>query len=465
MAKYVFPVTPTEKEREVLNATEYEVLISGNKGGGKTISLVMKIYFDCMNNKRIHWGFFRRTLKETRETFLRYALAFFPKGTFTYKVAQNRIVFPTGSYVSLNHIENDKDLLKYQGFSFHRVGFDESTSFTEHQIGYIKAQVRSDNPKVPAQIFYCTNPGGISHGFFKSRFVDGKKDGVAYPTPETEHLPPEQQMFMKHIKIMLIDNPYLMQSDPNYVRRLEELSDQDKEALLYGSWDITAGLFFNMWNKNKHIIKDYVPTKEDSLFISCDWGTAKPFAIGWFAVRPDQHVVMYREYYGIKGSLADEGIRKPADVVAKEIAEMTPENEKIKYMVLGHDCFTNTGYTNTIAEIMQGILQQRKIFIIRGYSERINGFARVKHYLRDDPETGIPFFQVTESCKHFIRTFPNMMDHPTKDGDIDDRQEDHVADMVKNFICSRPTPPKLLKARSYPQFSVGWFKEKKYLEN
>ena len=431
--KYDFPIHFTPKQAGVIKSDVYENLVDGNKGGGKTLAIVGKIFVDCMKHRNINWIFFRRTLPEARATFLKYALQMYPKGTYHYKVAQNKIVFPTGSTCDLGHIENDKDLLKYQGFSFHRANFDEATSFTPRQIGYIKAQIRSDKKDVPSQIFYSTNPGGLSHGYFKERFIDNKEPGVRYETPESIKMRAikgwgeERAIYLMRHKVMLEDNPFLFESDPDYITRLEQLSEEDKPALLYGSWEFLAGLFFKF--KECHKIDSYIPKSTDNIFISCDWGTSKPFSVHWHAVDVSEHTKTYREYYGISNrGIPDDGINMTAEEVAYKIIEMTPMTETIKYMVLDTACWADSGHGMSIYEIMQNILKTRGIFIIKATKDRINGWEAMKKYMSSDKYDNEPFWQITKDCEHFWRTMPYMIFDDKKYLDLHAQSEDHVAD-------------------------------------
>jgi len=461
--KYEFPIKFTPKQKKVLLSDAYEILIDGNKGGGKTEILVDKIYYDGMKRKNTVMAFFRRTLPEAKETFVKYAYRNYPKGTYHHHIANNRISFPNGSHCLLGHIENDKDLLKYQGFSFHKVYFDEATSFTPKQIGYIKAQVRSTDKKIKPQIIYATNPGNVGHGWFKERFVDDKEPFVKYETPESikrrkrEGWGEERAIYLMRAKMMLADNPFLLEADPDYITRLEELAEEDKPALLWGSWDILAGRFFKF--KDNHKIPEYTPQPNDHLFISCDWGTSKPFSVNWYAVSPDDHIKMYREYYGLSTrGIPDDGCNKTAEEVAYKIIEMT-KNEQIKYMVLDTACWADGGHGISIYEIMQNILRTRGIFIIKACKDRVNGWEAVKKFMAEDIDGGEPFLQITEDCKHFWRTMPYLIYDKKKYNDLDTNIEDHIADEIRMFIMSRPMPKRIRQSSEAPYMSLDWFKK------
>lgn len=55
----------------------------------------------------------------------------------------------------------------------------------------------------------------------------------------------------------IYDNPALLNNDPNYVKRLEALDEQQKKAFLHGDWDIFDGQYYAEWNPNIHIVKPF----------------------------------------------------------------------------------------------------------------------------------------------------------------------------------------------------------------
>jgi len=465
-----FPVKFYKKQLEVLKTADdpsiSDVLVDGSKGSGKSLTAASLAYYIGMRYKNIHIGMFRRTLPELRETLQRYALETYPKGTYKFRVADRRILFPTKSQISLNYIETDADLLNYQGWNFQVILLDESTNFTEYQIGFLKTQLRITNEEFGTKIYFFTNPIGISHGYFKSRFVDDKKSYTKYETPESitfrklNNDKISTARYLIRFPMMTEENIKLMQNDPQYLSILDALPEKERMALRFGSWEVCAGLFFSQFDKKKHVIDSYQPQINDTLFISCDWGTSKPFAIYWYAINSKDKVIVYREYYGIKGTIADEGIGYTAVEVAQHICEKTPHNEKIKYMVLDSACWAQHGQGYSIYELMQSILKDRSIYIIQSHKNRMNGWEAVKKYLLLD-ETGEPSIYFTKECKHLLRTLPFMMYDKNKENDLDSRSEDHACDSLAYFLMSRPMPKKIRENKNAPFPSINYFKNLK----
>ena len=57
-----------------------------------------------------------------------------------------------------------------------------------------------------------------------------------------------------------------------------------------------------------------------------------------------------------------------------------------------------------------------------------------------------------DTCKHMIRTLPQLRYDPVNPEDVDTRQEDHLYDAMKYFLMSDPIAPResmVLPKREY----------------
>ena len=59
-----------------------------------------------------------------------------------------------------------------------------------------------------------------------------------------------------------------------------------RKAWLDGDWNIVAGAFFNCWS-NKLILRPCELPEWWTRFRSGDWGSARPFSFGWWAIAGD----------------------------------------------------------------------------------------------------------------------------------------------------------------------------------
>ena len=63
-----------------------------------------------------------------------------------------------------------------------------------------------------------------------------------------------------------------MKNDPEYIKRLKRLSKKDREALLFGNWDIFEGQYFTEWNRDIHVISPFEIPKEWRRYFVMDYG-------------------------------------------------------------------------------------------------------------------------------------------------------------------------------------------------
>lgn len=185
--------------------------------------------------------------------------------------------FPSGAKVKFAQVQHDSEAEKYQGSEFHLVIIDEAVLFTEHKITRLSGSVRKqiDDP-LPVRCIYTGNPGGVSHDYFNTFFIEG----IGF-----------------FIDSKYLDNIYL--NHVEYEKIFEKIKDSD--PILYRQWkfgDWTAipqgKLFKRKWfidrlftHIKEKIIKwlrfwDLAATKEEDPTKTGgpDWTAGGLFALG-----------------------------------------------------------------------------------------------------------------------------------------------------------------------------------------
>ena len=85
-------------------------------------------------------------------------------------------------------------------------------------------------------------------------------------------------------------------------------SDTLVRAWLEGDWTVIEGAYFDCWRYDLHVVEPFEVPAHWARFRSMDWGSAKPFSVGWWAIVGDDYVpcgrilprgalVRYREWY------------------------------------------------------------------------------------------------------------------------------------------------------------------------
>lgn len=364
---------------------------------------------------------------------------------------------PKGGRLRFTYLESDSDADAYQGHSYTRLYPEEMGTFpSETPINKLQATLRSGHG-VPCQMKGTCNPGGPGHQWVKARYrLDTHSRGfelfeTEFTNPFTKQKITKTRMF---IPSKVTDNKFL---GDDYVANLFQVgSTQLVRAWLEGDWSVIDGAFFDCWSEAKHVVKPFPVPKEWLRFRAGDWGSAKPFAFGWFAVASDDYLtaqgvviprgalVMYREWYGCatdeNGKFKpDTGLKLPASSVGKGVRQRD-FGEVMSYGVLDPSAFQTNGGPS-IAEMMQASTDgatfrpaDNSRVPARG---AMGGWDQMRGRLTgdDDGNAMLVFF---ENCKHAIRTIPALQHDEAKPEDLDTSAEDHAADMTRYACMSRP---------------------------
>jgi len=428
MAERVWKATP--RQREFLKATEDEVLYGGAAGGGKTDSLLILSAKRCTEASGAHVLFLRRAYPDLEMTAIKRSLELFTGTGPKYDAGKHRWRWPNGSVLQFGYLERDKDCFRYQSAEFDLICFDELTQFSEFQYRYLLSRNRTTK-RVKAYMRAATNPGGIGHAWVRARFVDVAAPGQLYSDPATGRT-------RRFIPAKVVDNPYLIEADPGYLNRLAELPEAQRTALLEGSWDVVEGAAFPEWRHDLHTC-DPQPLPPGWLrFRAMDWGYAKPFWIGWFAIDYDGRLWLYREWYGCKPGQPDTGVQMTAAEVAHGILERESEKEVIAYNVADPSIWQQTGHSGpSIGEefLREGVGWQK------ADNDRIQGWLQVHQRLRPLGKEQPPGLIVFNNCLGLIRTLPVVQIDPNNPEDVDTNCEDHPMDGLRYACMSRPMAP------------------------
>ena len=445
-----------------------EVLYGGAKGGGKSFLLRASAIRWCAEIPGIQVYLFRRTLKDLRDNHLRGPKCLqsllsehIASGHVKYRQVENEFEFWNGSILHLCYCDSESDVENYQGAEMHVFMPDEVTHFTEYQYRYLRAQVRLAGLKVPGQykgrlprIEAGANPGSIGHAWVKRTWIQPQAPLTIWRA-ESE----EGGMLRQFIPARLADNPYLSQDDPEYADRLRGMgNDSLVRAMLEGDWDLIAGQAFEKLRRQTHSVPVFEPPSHWLRFRAVDWGSTRPFSIGWWAVAsetthvkraggiiaerevsdcikiPQGALVRYREWYGWSGK-PNEGLRMEPREVCQGII-LRGRDEKYAYSV-GDPSMWKVESGPSIAEMFV----KNGVVLRAGDNSRHAGYIEVRTRIAGDEEG--PRLLAMENCHAgFWRTMPDIVMDAHSYGphseDIDTDQEDHCADEVKYACMSRP---------------------------
>lgn len=382
----------------------------------------------------------RRELTQLVETIERSKQIFGKIGA-TYNEQQKMWRFPDGARLRFAYLERDADADNYQGHSYTRVYVEEIGTFpSATPILKLMATLRS-GAGVPCGFRATGNPGGPGHQWVKARYIDPAPLGNKIIREEFENPFTGEKILRSRVFIpsKLSDNRYL---GNEYVASLQmQASPELVRAWLLGDWTVIAGAFFPEFSAERHIIRPIALPLHWLRFRSMDWGSARPFSVGWWAVSDGTLdafakgcLVRYREWYG--ASSPNVGLKLDAEVVAEGIRERE-NGDKIAYGVLDPAAFAQDGGPS-IAERMGN----RKVFFQRADNKRVpqdgalGGWDQVRARLVG--EDGRPMLVMFDTCADLIRTLPALQHDPDRLEDVDTEAEDHAPDEARYACMSRP---------------------------
>lgn len=359
---------------------------------------------------------------------------------------------PNGARLRFAYLENDSDAEAYQGHSYSRVYPEEIGNFPRAEpVLKLMATLRSAYG-VPVGLRGTGNPGGPGHQWVKNRYIDPAPGGYQplwseFKNPFTGAVVKRDRIF---IPSRLDDNPRL---GDDYVANLSMVgSPALVRAWLEGDWSVVAGAFFPEFAHIRHVVTPFEIPRHWTRIRSCDWGTAKPFCVLWWAVSdgeipmiPKGALVAYREWYGVaktndgNGFQPDVGCRLTAQQVAHGILQREAVGERIDTSVLDPGAFQHHDGPSIAENMARAGVAFRPADNTR-VSQRgpLSGWNQVRERLVGEEEGGPPMIFFFNTCTHTIRTLPAMQHDQNKPEDMDTKAEDHASDCVRYGCSSRP---------------------------
>ena len=427
-------------QTEFLAAGEREVLYGGSAGGGKSFAMLADP-LRYMGHPAFSGLLLRHTTEELRELIFK-SQELYPKVWKGIKWSERKMqwVAPSGARLWMSYLDRDQDVMRYQGLAFSWIGFDELTQWSSpFAWNYMRSRLRSTASDLPIFMRATTNPGGIGHQWVKKMFIDPAPFGEAFDATDIEtgevlkypsgHPKAGKSLFKRRfIPARLSDNPYLSESG-DYEAMLLSLPEHQRKQLLEGDWDIKEGAAFNEFDRKIHVVKPFPIPNNWVKFRACDYGYGSYSGVLWFAVSPDEQLVVYRELYVSK-------------VLATDLADMILEVESgdgnIRYGVLDSSLWHNRGDTGpSLAEqmITRGCRWRPSD---RSKGSRVSGKNEIHRRLQVDEFTEQPRLVFFSTCTEMISQLPAIPLDKRNPEDVDTNAEDHLYDALRYGIMSRP---------------------------
>lgn len=463
--------TPNQKLWYETPATE--ILIGGSFGSGKSFFLRWASILWAMEVPGLNIFLFRRTFPDLRvnhlvgpHSYLSILEPLISSGYVKYNSAHNTFKFWNGSIITLSHLQQEQDMYRWQGSEIHCLLLDEGTTFTEAQYRFMRSRVRMTGVKVPEKwkgyfpkIMVSSNPGGISHNFFKQGWVD------MCPNNRIVKMPNEEGgLLRQYLPAKIYDNPYMMKEDPDYVKRVMAMGNSELvTAMLEGDWNIPSGqMFSDVMDPAKNLVSDFRLPEHWTIKRAHDWGYSSPFSVLWYAVADDTPctidgkqktfkrgtIIIADELYGCKANKPAEGVRWSASDIAKAIQEKERHFDRaVRPGPADNSIFDGD---SKIAEEMSvhnvnwtrsnKAPGSRKI----GWQQIRNRFSAM--HLDNQEEPGLV---IMNRCQNLWKNLSGLPRDTNNLDDVDTKAIDHDSDTLRYIVLDRPKTAKMIPLQGY----------------
>ena len=429
---------PNPRQAEFLAATEKYIAFGGARGGGKSWAVRTKAKLLALRYGGIRLLILRRTYQELESNHIRF-LRRELFGLAEYRATDRIFTFPNGSTIEFGYCANDSDLDRYQGAEYDVIFIDECTQLKESWMRQLAACIRGVND-FPKRIYYTCNPGGPGHSYIKRLFIDRRFEAG------------EESADYRFIPARVSDNAALLKAQPDCARQLQTLPRRLRLAWLEGRWDVFEGQVFTEFTDDPahyqdrrytHVIEPFDIPREWKVYRSYDFGYAKPFSCGWWAVDYDGVIYRILELYGCTNT-PDEGVLWTPERQFREIRRIEDEHPYLKGRDIRGVADPAIWDASRGESVYETALKYR-VYFEKGDNRRIAGWMQMHYRMQFDDE-GYPQMYVFNTCRGFLRTVPQLLYSEQSPEDVDTKQEDHIADETRYFCMSRPLPPRKLNS-------------------
>lgn len=367
----------SEPQWKFFLSTKRYTCYGGARGGGKSWAERTKAALGAYEYAGIKMLFLRREYGDMENTIISPLLKILPPGTYNYNKSDHILTFTNGSTIKFGNMPGYGAAVegKYQGQEYDWLFIDEATQFLESEFRGLAAIVRGAN-QFPKRVYLTCNPGGPGHFWVKRLFVDRQ-----FKAEEN----PDDYVF---IPATVDDNKDLMDNDPEYVRALELLPEDVRNAHRYGDWNALSGVYFQEFQDGLHTCRPFPIPEHWAKYRAMDYGLDM-FACIWVAVDENDRHYVYREY-GQSDMLV-------SDAAEKQLT-LTRPSESIYFTIAPPDMWSRSRETGKTQAAM---FMQAGVALVKADNNRKAGWSAIKELFKIRPD-GKPGMIIFDNCDGLI---------------------------------------------------------------
>lgn len=374
-----------------------ELGMGGAKGPGKSFALFAQAACDdCQRFPGLKVLYLRKTGVRALEQLIDLTQAVL--GHLPHESTQGRVRFPNGSFIVIGHFQHEKEALNYTGIEYDLILIEETTGLSERVYKALRQSARTSKTWRP-RLYNSTNPLGVGHKWYKKRFIDHER--------KYKHL---DERARKFVFATVNDNLFV---NPDYRGNLEDLTGVEKKAYLDGNWDVSAGAYFDQWNRDINVVDPISPARHWDVWASMDYGFNHWNVIYLHTKTSDGIIYTFDEMAHRK--------HYPKEIVPDLRAVLAGYGLTINHLkkfYVGSDVFSKTGAAEKSVAEQYKELGVKLTAAEMGPGSRVGGAHHLQKLL-GKPERNIPpGWRITEKCPRLIDTLPYLEVDPNNAEDV-----------------------------------------------
>jgi phage terminase large subunit len=448
---------PFAKQVEYHQSTARYRLFGGSKGCGKSKAIRFDHHLFHIAVPGSQGLITRRLLTELRRSHLRdlpaeiQALGGAAAG-FEWKpsdVGAGVLWYPERdgkrSSLEFGHLQHEDTVETYLSAAYERISQDELVTIPELVHLKLCSCLRTTIPGVIPQFGAATNPGGKYGRWVQRRWIthDVTKEEDEVYAPADYH----------YVPALPKDNPHLNWTE--YNRELSRLPKELRDAYRDGLWDCFIGQFFPEFKRERHVLAEdevarYRLGPEYPRDAAVQWGYARD-GIVLFMVLADDGTLLVEDELVFNGRQRDKQVA--SEVAAAALERVQAHRWTVRRWLANPKMGEQRG--NDGGETHAETFRRTGVPVRLADGDRINGWGRLRAWMRINPRTGKPFLRVHPRCILTTRSITDVVQDDDDEDDVDVEGPDFAVNALRFAVMGRPSPSRERPQVAYPPGSVG----------
>lgn len=360
---------------------------------------------DCQRIPGLKCLLLRKIAKAGKEGFQDLKRRVFHSLEHDYRERDGVLTFPNESRIIIGHFKDEGDIDDYLGLEYDVIGIEEATTLSSRKLTNIESCNRTSKHLFRPRIYSTTNPGGISHAFYKKKFI----------TPYRQN----KQVDTRFVQSLASDNPSL--NEEYEAKTLKQYTGWLKKAWVDGDWDIESGQYFTNFHYETHVVprKGFDLPTTWPVWCSLDHGLTHYTNVYPMARDGDGNIYVLDEH-AERNWLP----RQHAEAIKAMLGRWETPLKKLEAFVCGADCFAKKAHDEEIGSIADDY-RKEGIILERANIDRINGakemYRRLGHPVPEMSSSDVvirPSLFILDSCPMLIECLPSLQRDPKRPEDV-----------------------------------------------